>query len=115
MSNTRKTRPDGSTPSGQVFDLDAVEREARFEPFVFRLGGKPFTLPHLRKIDRRVVRAADEGDAAAMDAAFREGLGKRFAEFDALPLSLHGLDALFRAWLKHSGLTPGESPASPPS
>jgi hypothetical protein len=98
-----------------VFDLDAVEAEAAFEPFRFRLGGRAFTLPHLRMLDRRVVAAADQGDFAAMDAAFRQGLGEDYEAFNQLPLSLHALDALFRGWLEHSGLAPGESPASPRS
>ena len=110
MSNTRKTRPDAQPRP--VFDLDAVEREARREPFPFRLKGRVFTLPHMAGLDRKILSAVDEGDAAAMIAALQEGLGNRYAEFDRLPLSLDGTKQLFEAWMRHSGLAAGESPAS---
>ena len=115
MSNTRKPRPEHRPTSalpGKVFDLDAVEREARRDPFPFKLKGRVFTLPHLAGLDRKILSAVDEGDAAAMTAALREGLGSRYAEFDRLPLSLDGVKQLFEEWMRHSGLAVGESPAS---
>ena len=112
MSNTRKPRPERGAPSGPVFDLDVIEREARREPFPFRLKGRVFTLPHMRGLDRKVLAAVDEGDAAAMTAALQEGLGNRYTEFDGLPLSIDGTKQLFEAWMAHSGLAPGESQAS---
>lgn len=105
----RSTRP---APAKTPFDLDAVEAEASGEPFEFTFGGRTYTLPHLKDIDRRVLDAADQGDIAAMKEAFRTGLGSDYAEFDAKPMKLGSLDALFRAWTEHSGLTPGESRAS---
>lgn len=101
-----------TAPAGKPFDLDAVEAEASGEPFEFTFGGRTYTLPHLKDIDRRVLDAADQGDIAAMKEAFRTGLGDDFEEFDAQPMKLGTLDALFRAWTEHSGLQPGESRAS---
>ena len=112
MSNTRKPRPAAGAQPGPVFDLDAVEREARREPFVFRLKGRTFTLPHMADLDHKVLLAVDEGDAAAMTAALQAGLAGRYAEFSQLPLSLSGVKTLIEAWMRHSGLAVGESPAS---
>jgi hypothetical protein len=96
----------------EAFDLDAVEAEVAGDPFEFTFGGRPYSLPHLQDVDRTVLNAADQGDLEAMKAAFRSGLGDDFDEFDAQPMKLRSLNALFEAWLEHSGLKPGESQAS---
>ncbi|GAA2618736.1 hypothetical protein SMC26_40295 [Actinomadura fulvescens] len=105
---TAKPAAEVEIADDEVFDLDVVEAESTFAPFPFRLGGRVFALPHMRKLDRKMLLAADGGDVEAMNAAFRVGLGDDFAAFDKLPLSLNGLNELFRRWLAHSGLAEGE-------
>ncbi|MFD9949684.1 hypothetical protein ACFWYW_55640 [Nonomuraea sp. NPDC059023] len=102
----------GATKPGKAFDLDAVEAEAAGERFEFIFGGRSYSLPHLHDIDRSLLNAADQGDVAAMQQAFRFGLGDDYDEFDAQPMKLRSLNALFQAWTEHSGLKPGESRAS---
>jgi len=100
--------PNGSKP----FDLDAVEAEAAGEPFEFTFGGHTYTLPHVQDVDRKVVLTADQGDIAAMISLFQLGLGDDYERFNAQPMKLRTLEALFKAWLKHCGLEPGELLAS---
>lgn len=107
--NTRATRP---AAASKPFDLDAVEAEAAGEPFPFTFGGHEYVLPHVQDVDRKVLLAADQGEKAAMDELFKTGLGDDYERFNAQPMKLRSLEALFRAWLEHSGLEPGELGAS---
>lgn len=109
---TRSPRSVKPAKPTKAFDLDAVEAEAAGEPFEFMFGGRTYTLPHLHDIDRSLLNAADQGDVAAMQEAFRSGLGDDYEEFNAKPMKLRSLNALFAAWVEHSGLKPGESQAS---
>lgn len=111
MSNTRKVSANGHSEPA-VFDLDAVQRETRREPFTFRLGGRQFTVPHMRDLPYKPLLEADGGDTRAALAALRTGLGDDAAEFDDCDLTVGGIDSLFDAWLEHSGLGRGESQAS---
>lgn len=94
------------------FDLDAVEAEAAGEPFVFTYRGHEYSLPHVQDVDRKVLLAADQGEIAAMNELFRAGLDIDYEQFNAQPMKVRSLDALFKAWLKHCGLEPGELVAS---
>lgn len=109
---TRSPRAAKANPAKQPFNLDAVEAESAGEPFEFTFAGRTWTLPHLKDIDRRFLNAADQGDVAAMREAFKVGLGDDYEDFEAQPMKIRSLDALFRQWTEHSGLKPGESPAS---
>lgn len=94
-----------------LFDLDVLEAEAGGEPFRFRLNGKEWELPHFSSLDRHIMDAAD--DPAGLAAlALQLALGERWAEFDAAPVSLRQLNALFERWAAHAGITLGESSAS---
>lgn len=109
---TRSPRNPKLSAPGKAFDLDAVEAESAGAPFPFTFGGKEYTLPHVQDVDRRVLLGADRGDIGAMNALFEAGLGDDFEAFDAEPMKLRSLNALFEAWLKHCGLEPGELRAS---
>lgn len=106
------TRSPRAAKPTKAFDLDAVEAQANGEPFDFDFGGRIYTLPHVQDLDRKVLLAADQGEQAAMAELLRSGLGEDHAEFDAQPMKLRSLEALFKAWLKHCGLEPGELRAS---
>ena len=105
---TRSPRAIKASKSATAFDLDAVEAEAAGERFEFVFGGRTYSLPHLHDIDRSLLNAADQGDVAAMQEAFRTGLGDDYEEFNTQPMKLRSLNALFAAWTEHSGLKPGE-------
>lgn len=98
--------------SGDVFDLDACEREQHGEPFRFALGGREFVLPRFDGLDRRVLDAMGDGDLAFARAALAAGLGDQREAFEALPLSMAGYNRLVREWTAHAGVEPGESPRS---
>jgi len=99
-----------------VFDLDAVAAEATKEPLRFTYRGQEWTLAHMTGIDWRVVELANEGHMDAIRKAFRYGMGEEQADrFDELPQPVAAMTALFRQWVKHNGLTEGESVASPDS
>lgn len=95
---------------GDVFDLDAVGREAEGEPFVFRFSGTEYTLP-----SRLDMRAAAAFSAGRLDDGLRTLLGPeqwgqlQAAEglFDDVALS-----ALLNAYAAHIGITIPESQAS---
>lgn len=109
---TRSPRSIKPAKASKPFDLDAVEAEEAGEPFPFDFGGRTYTLPHVQDVDRKVLLSADQGEQAAMVELFRSGLGADYEEFDRQPMKLRSLDALFRAWLAHCGLEPGELVAS---
>lgn len=113
MPPRRRSAPTNSTANGATpFDLDAVEAEAIGEPFEFTFGGHVYSLPHVQDVDRRILLGADQGDVAMMNALFEIGLGDDYELFNAQPMKLRSLEALFKAWLKHCGLEPGELLAS---
>lgn len=98
------------------FDLDAVAAEATKEPLRFTYRGQEWTLAHMTGVDWRVVELANTGDIEAIRKAFRMGMGDEQADaFDDLPQPIAAMTALFNQWLKHNGLTEGESAASPDS
>lgn len=99
-----------------VFDLDAYVVEHRQTPYRFRYGGQDFELPHASDIDWRVSEAADLGNVEAIRILFRRGMSPdQWERFEALPQPAKPMGELFRRWQAHSGVKPGESPASPGS
>jgi hypothetical protein len=95
--------------SGDVFDLDSLAAEAGAEPFRFRLGGEEFTLPAATDLDWRDARALERGE---LETAFPALLGDQYERFAAQPLGVGKLAKLIEGYMRHQGLTPGESPAS---
>lgn len=99
-----------------VLDLDAVRAQARQESTAFIKAGRRYELAPLQSLDYRTVQAADSGDVEAVRAAIKDGLGEeQWEHFDLQATSIGELDVLFKRWLKKSGLSTGESAASPAS
>lgn len=96
-----------------TYDLDAAIREDRGEPFTFKFGGQEFTLPHQKDVDKTTLLVADgEGGSAILDS-LRIALGnEQWGRFDAIPLSIDGVNKIYAAWNEHSGVTSGEDSAS---
>jgi hypothetical protein len=90
------------------YDLDAAVREAKGERFTFSLGGKEFSLPHQTDVDKNFLAVADSEGGAAVLESLKIALGDQWAAFDAIALSVDGVDMLFREWNKHSGVESGE-------
>lgn len=96
------------------FNLDAVKADVELTPFVIQFSGTRWTLQHMQGLDIwPILDSADKGDAAAMLGVFEAAMGAAvFAVFRTKPLKSYQLQALFRAYQKHCGFAPGESPAS---
>jgi hypothetical protein len=116
MSNNKsRSRQFDSRPDDRPFDfnLDAVQADAQATPFVFQFSGRRWSVEHLGQLNAwQLLEAADQGEVAAMRSIFSLGLGEDWPAFRALPLQQFKLNALFAAYRKHCGDTPGESPAS---
>lgn len=103
-----------------TFDLDALEAEANASAFDFTLRGQVFALPAFGGIDYRAL-IDGETDASGnptigeMRRLLSLGLGEQWEAFDALPLSIAGLTAIFERWNAANPVDPGESEASPRS
>jgi hypothetical protein len=107
-----------------VFNLDAAVADAMSDEFVFEYQGGEWSMTHPGSVDYRDAEAADGGDVAAVrvviatamgaerDPDSGEFYGEQWDEFDKLDLPTVGLDRLFRAWLAHYGVNPGELPGS---
>lgn len=117
MTSTRTA----TAPDDQVaeFNLNAVQAETDLRPFRFLWASKGnpnrrLTMQHMESLDVwPLMEAADRGDAAAMAGIFRVALGDdQWDEFRETPLPQYKMQALFKAYQKHSGQKSGESPAS---
>lgn len=99
-----------SSPPAEVFDLDALLREAVGDPFRFRFGGVEFELPPT--MDFRIIGALNEG---RLDKAFRRmftaGQWDQLEQVEAV-LDLNAMMELLKAYGAHSGASLGESQAS---
>lgn len=115
---SRKTKPAPTAPEADVFDLDAVEAEARATPaLTFTLRGHEYRLAPVEGVDYRALMAADTDEFSAEDmtrliqAGMTPADAARFADE---PLTLKGLTTLFNRW--NAGIvtpaTVGESEAS---
>lgn len=94
------------------FDLDAAVRESLGTPFTFKLGGKEFTLPHQKDVDKSSLVLADGNPGQYAMDSLRIALGDQWDAFDEIALSVSGVDKLYAAWNEHCGVEAGESQAS---
>lgn len=87
---------------GDVFDLDALAREANQVPFEFRFGGEVYTCPG--ELDIRVVSALGAGD---LEGALQRMLGDdQWQRMLASPqvLTAPMLLGVLREYSEHSGV-----------
>jgi hypothetical protein len=112
--NAPKKRP--VKIQAEPMDLDAYEEEQKQaqEEHLYRFiqGGIKFVLPPFGGLDRGLMETADD-DVDFMTAALRLGMEEvmeegSFERWDALPLSLDGLNRLFKDWGDHSGMDTGK-------
>jgi hypothetical protein len=112
--NAPKKRP--VKIQAEPMDLDQYEenQKAEAEDHLYRFiqGGITFTLPPFGTLDRSLMETADD-DVDFMTAALKLGFetvmeDDAFEKWDALPLSLDGLNRLFKDWGDHSGMDTGK-------
>lgn len=99
---------------GEVFDLDALERDATPSPFVVRVGGEDFRFPDPQDMDWKKLNQLDElSEYDAVKQLLGEEQFERFIKHD-IPVWKFG--RLTDQWYKHYDLpTAGEDAASSPS
>ena len=117
MTATGKGNPAGkpaAAPDGDgVFDLDVFVKEAKKEPFRFRLAGREFTAAHMADIDWLPVAGGKDFSGLLTGHKFLKlALGDQWEEFTEIPLSSGGYNELQRKWYAHSGVELGESQGS---
>lgn len=96
------------------FNLDTVQAEIDLTPFRVHFDGRRFEFAHMQALDLwELVEPAEGGDPGSIKQMFHAALGdKQLAEFRKIPLPQFKVQALFKAWQKHCGIGPGESPGS---
>lgn len=103
-------------PDDQPFDfnLDTVKAEIELVPFRVHFDGRRWEFAHMQALDVwELVGSVEGGDAGAIAQMFQAALGdQQLAEFRKVPLPQFKVQSLFKAWQKHCGLAPGESPGS---
>lgn len=110
MSNTVKA---AMGKADKVYDLDAAIEEAQHKPFRFTFAGREWMLPHLDDLNVwPLTEKIEQGDMVAAMAVFETAFGDDWDEFHAKPLTRGALQSLWERYAKHSGVEPGESPAS---
>lgn len=93
-----------------VFQLDAVEHEAKAELFEFEFDGDTYTLPP--DFDMRHAAMFTGGDVlGGLEAVLGT---EQWERLDSSPkvLSIKRVNALLEAWCEHIGVELGESTAS---
>jgi hypothetical protein len=94
----------------EVFDLDAVAREAAGEPFRFRFGGEDYELPS--HVDIRAIAKLSIGQFyEALQLMLGDEQWQRMLAADAV-FDDQTLRSLMEAYAAHSGTELGESSAS---
>ena len=110
-----KAAPDPKASDGGdgVFDLDVFVKEAKKEPFRFRLAGREFTAAHMADIDWLPVAGGKDFSGLLTGHEFLKlALGDQWEEFTEIPLASGGYNELQRRWYAHSGVELGESQGS---
>lgn len=106
----------GEVVKASADDLDAAYAEIRREPYFFTWAGRKWSLPHLSDLDYRTmlkIEQRDELGVVELAALFAElfSADQREAWAEAV-VPLPVVFMLFDRMMKHSGVKPGESPAS---
>jgi hypothetical protein len=97
-----------------------LKREARREPFMFRLGEKEFTLPHVADVDQfelaELITRPGDTDLTYMTGWFELYLGEQLDAFRELKPTRSEMTRIYEEYLAFTrtddGDTEGESGAS---
>lgn len=93
-----------------VFELDALDREAKAEPFEFRFDGEIYTLPP--DFDMRHAALFTEGDVlGGLEAVLGTEQWERLSASPKM-LSIGKVNQLLEEWCASIGVELGESAAS---
>lgn len=104
--------PRGDTPPKVSIDLDALESEDTYEPFVVHVDGQRFQMKDAREIDYIVLEYAEQSPQTFFHAALGDDA---FAKFRKIEIPSWKVGKLMDKYRKHFGLTEsaGEVPALP--
>jgi hypothetical protein len=97
-------------------DIYTLKREARREPFTFKVDKATFTLPHVSDVDQfalaELIYRDGDTDLSFIVDWFRFMLGDQIDKFTALGLSRPDMLNIYEAYTKFTGTDEGESEAS---
>lgn len=105
-------KADTPAPTTKVsFDLDALDREGRPEPFSIRHVGRVYTFADAMDVDWQKLMAAMQNPVAFFHLTLPEGDAK---EFLSQEMSVFKMRRLMDAYREHYGVTdPGDQLALP--
>ena len=90
-----------------MFDLDALVDETKETPFVFKFGGREFSVPSRENADYEILNKLEDND---FKGAFKLLVGDAlWPEFNKNVLRLKQVKALLGAWSAFKGDAEGES------
>lgn len=96
------------------FDLEALNVEATAAPYKFKAAGKIWTLPHYGTIGWEILEHFDDEGIVFAQVVIKIGLGDQYEDFKAATggRSVQWMSEVVSAWIRASGVAPGESAAS---
>jgi hypothetical protein len=113
MTTTSAKKPAGR-PVTSLDALSKQRRDALPEPVTYELIGVEFTLPPIKALPFELQEKV--GDLNDTVGVLKEVLGAaKVKDMYAAGYTFGDLELIGEEWQKHSGLEPGESPASPAS
>lgn len=94
-------------------DLDALDREGAVKPFAVKLGGRRYEFAAIADLDFRLA-------TEIMTVSTEESLRMLLSDEDREPFFKNDLatfkcEQLFKSYLKHYAIDPGEADGSPAS
>lgn len=101
-----KYRPKTRGPA--TFDGDAISGEIALDPFILTMHGQEWKLAHLETFDAWEIDEIPESDPVGGMMELAMG-PERWAEFSQQPIKFGTLKAIYEAYSKYCGITPGES------
>jgi hypothetical protein len=95
-------KPHGDTPPKTSIDLDSLEAEDSYEPFIVHVDGQRFQLKDARELDYIVLEYAEQSPQNFFHAALGD---ESFAKFRKIEIPQWKVAKLMDAYRKHFGLT----------
>jgi len=106
--NTRDSNRPGGKPIPSSVDYDAIAAEVDLQPFEATWNGEKWFFAHVETMDSwEFDRATGDNDEIAIMAL---ALGEeRWQEFNAIPIPVGVLNKIKNDYMKHCGISVGES------
>jgi len=95
-------KPHGDTPPKVSINLDTLESEDTYEPFIVHVDGQRFELKNAREIDYIVLEYAEQSPQRFFHAALGDDV---FEKFRRIEIPSWKVGKLMDAYRRHFGLT----------